>query len=57
MTEEEQETGGVPLSSYMAYILSLVPWWGIVPFFGLTALAEGLSVFASWWMGLLKIEN
>ncbi|KAA6388286.1 MAG: putative Metal resistance protein YCF1 [Streblomastix strix] len=53
MTEEEQETGGVPLSSYMAYILSLVPWWGIVPFFGLTALAEGLSVFASWWMGII----
>ncbi|KAA6401149.1 MAG: putative Multidrug resistance-associated protein [Streblomastix strix] len=53
MTEEEQETGPISWNSYFTYILSLVPLWAVIPFFFLTALAEGITVFSSWWLGVI----
>lgn len=52
MTEEEQETGEIAWSSYLSYLLSLVPWWAIIPFLLITVLGEGLNAYASLWMGM-----
>ncbi|KAA6317397.1 MAG: hypothetical protein EZS28_055107 [Streblomastix strix] len=53
MTEEEQETGSVPWSSYMNYILSLVPIWAVIPFLFVILIAQGISVYQSWWVGTI----
>ncbi|KAA6363711.1 MAG: ABC transporter: Multidrug resistance-associated protein, ATP binding protein, partial [Streblomastix strix] len=53
MTEEEQQTGSVPWSSYFAYVLSLVPIWAIIPFILVIVISEGITVYQSWWMGTI----
>ncbi|KAA6312883.1 MAG: hypothetical protein EZS28_055850, partial [Streblomastix strix] len=57
MTEEEQETGSVPWSSYMKYILSLVPAPLAIPFLLITLISQGISVYQSWWMGTIGERN
>ncbi|KAA6371296.1 MAG: ABC transporter ATP-binding protein, partial [Streblomastix strix] len=51
LTEEEQETGSISWSSYFKYILQLCPWWGVVPFFLLTLVLEGIIIYQSWFIG------
>lgn len=46
ITNEEQETKGVPWSSYFAYILSLIPSILVIPFLLYYSTGEGLSVFS-----------
>ncbi|KAA6383301.1 MAG: ABC transporter: Multidrug resistance-associated protein, ATP binding protein [Streblomastix strix] len=57
MTEEEQETGSVPWSSYLKYILSLVPAPLVIPFLFITLISQGISVYQSWWMGTIGEPN
>lgn len=51
MTEEEQATQGVAWSTYFRYLRALLSPVEIVFFFLLTAIAEGVQAFASYWLG------
>ncbi|KAA6361845.1 MAG: putative ABC transporter C family member 2, partial [Streblomastix strix] len=51
ITEEEQQTGSVPWSSYMSYILSLVPILLVIPFLFISIMCDVVSIYQSWWMG------
>ncbi|KAH7820854.1 putative Multidrug Resistance Associated Protein (MRP) [Monocercomonoides exilis] len=53
MTEEEQETGSVPLKVYWEYLVSLLPGWGIVPFVVLMVAADGAITMGSYWVGVI----
>ncbi|KAH7820908.1 putative Multidrug Resistance Associated Protein (MRP) [Monocercomonoides exilis] len=53
MTEEEQETGTVPMKVYMSYVLSLLPAWGVPLFFLLMLITDAVMVMAQYWMGVI----
>ncbi|KAH7821298.1 putative Multidrug Resistance Associated Protein (MRP) [Monocercomonoides exilis] len=53
MTEEEQETGSVPLKIYVQYFLSLLPGWALVPFLLLMLLSDAVMSMGSYWVGVI----
>ncbi|KAH7828103.1 putative Multidrug Resistance Associated Protein (MRP) [Monocercomonoides exilis] len=61
MTEEEYETEKVPVRSYISYVRSLFPWWGVCAYFILALIANGGECFQSYWLGVIgsstKIEE
>ncbi|KAK2963908.1 Multidrug resistance-associated protein [Blattamonas nauphoetae] len=57
MTEEEYQTGHVPLRNYLLYVKTLFPLPLAVVFLLILAVSEGGLVFASYWMGVVGNED